>query len=172
MTWAWGGGLKSILRPLVLKLLIDLKPPPPVILLLAVPRRLFCFGSLVILDVVCRYLSLFLLYFNFEIVKIKVTGCAISSFRQFAVKRRHAKRRKDEKNAMQKDEKTKKMPCEKTKRRNNAMREDKITPRQKTKERHAKRRNNENTKTRQKNVLVRSLKDNSYDFKYLNSFSV
>ena len=29
MTWAWGGGLKSILRPLVLKLLIDLKPPPP-----------------------------------------------------------------------------------------------------------------------------------------------
>ena len=35
---------------------------PPVILLLAVPRRLFCFGSLVILDVVCCYLSLFLLY--------------------------------------------------------------------------------------------------------------
>ena len=35
---------------------------PPVILLLAVPRRLFCFGSLVILDVVCRYLSLFLFY--------------------------------------------------------------------------------------------------------------
>ena len=33
-----------------------------VILLLAVPRRLFCFGSLVILDVVCRYLLLFLLY--------------------------------------------------------------------------------------------------------------
>ena len=42
--------------------LVDLKlvkaPPPPVILLLAVPRRLFCFGSLVILDVVFRYLSL------------------------------------------------------------------------------------------------------------------
>ena len=29
-----------------------------VILLLAVPRRLFCFGSLVVLDVVFRYLSL------------------------------------------------------------------------------------------------------------------
>ena len=32
------------------------------ILLLAIPRRLFCSGSLVILYVVCRYLSLFLLY--------------------------------------------------------------------------------------------------------------
>ena len=31
---------------------------PPVILLLAVPRRLFCFGSLVVLDVMFRYLSL------------------------------------------------------------------------------------------------------------------
>ena len=29
---------------------------PPAILLLAAPRRLFCFGSLVILDVVCCYL--------------------------------------------------------------------------------------------------------------------
>ena len=38
-----------------------------VILLLAVQRRLFCFGSSVILDVVCRYLSLFLLYINIEI---------------------------------------------------------------------------------------------------------
>ena len=37
-------------------------PPPPVILVLAVPRRLFCFGSLVVLDVVFRYLSLCLLY--------------------------------------------------------------------------------------------------------------
>ena len=43
---------------------------PPAILLLAVPRRLFCFGSLVILDVVCRYLSLFVLYMNIEIGKI------------------------------------------------------------------------------------------------------
>ena len=42
-------------------------PPPPVILLLAVPRGLFCFGYL---DVVCRYLSLFLLYINIEIGKI------------------------------------------------------------------------------------------------------
>ena len=33
----------------------------PAILLLAVPRRLFCFGSLVILDVACRYLSYFVL---------------------------------------------------------------------------------------------------------------
>ena len=31
---------------------------------LAVPRRLFCYGSLVILDVVCSYL---LLYINIEI---------------------------------------------------------------------------------------------------------
>ena len=31
---------------------------PPVILLLAVPRRLFCFGSLVVSDVVFRYLLL------------------------------------------------------------------------------------------------------------------
>ena len=38
----------------------------PVILLQAVPRRLFCFGSLVILDVVCRYLSLFLSYINIK----------------------------------------------------------------------------------------------------------
>ena len=42
---------------------------PTVILLLAVPRRLFCFGSLVILDVVIRYLSLFFLYINIEIGK-------------------------------------------------------------------------------------------------------
>ena len=34
------------------------------ILLLAVPRRLFCFGSLVNLNVVCHYLSLFLFYVN------------------------------------------------------------------------------------------------------------
>ena len=40
---------------------------PPVVLLLAVPGRLFCFGSLVILDVVCRYLSIFLLYINIKI---------------------------------------------------------------------------------------------------------
>ena len=36
-------------------------PPSPVMLLLAILRRLFCFGPLVILDVVFRYLSLFLL---------------------------------------------------------------------------------------------------------------
>ena len=34
-----------------------------------VPRRLFCFGFLVILDVVCRCLSLFVLYINVEIGK-------------------------------------------------------------------------------------------------------
>ena len=32
-------------------------------------KALFCFGSLVILDVVFRYLSLFLLYINMEISK-------------------------------------------------------------------------------------------------------
>ena len=37
--------------------------------LLAVPRLLFCFGSLAILDVICRYLSLFLLYINIKIGK-------------------------------------------------------------------------------------------------------
>ena len=37
--------------------------------LLAVPRRLFCFGSLVVLDVVLRYLSLCLLYINTKIGK-------------------------------------------------------------------------------------------------------
>ena len=42
---------------------------PPVILLLAVPRRLLCFGSLVVLDVVFRYLSLCLLYINTKIGK-------------------------------------------------------------------------------------------------------
>ena len=41
-------------------------PPPPAILLLAIPRRLFCVCSLMILDVVCRYLSLFVLYINKE----------------------------------------------------------------------------------------------------------
>ena len=47
-----------------------LKPPTtPVILLLAIPRRLFCFGSLVILDVVSGHLSLLLLYINIEIGK-------------------------------------------------------------------------------------------------------
>ena len=42
---------------------------PQVNLLLAVSRRLFCFGSLMISDVVCRYLSLFLLCINKEIDK-------------------------------------------------------------------------------------------------------
>ena len=45
---------------------------PPVILLLAFPRRLFCFGSLVVLDVVFRCLSLFSLYINIKIGKIDV----------------------------------------------------------------------------------------------------
>ena len=38
-------------------------------LLLAVPRRLFCFGSLVILDVARCYLWLFTLYINTKIGK-------------------------------------------------------------------------------------------------------
>ena len=33
---------------------------PQQFLLLAVPRRLYCLGSVVILNVVCRYLSLFM----------------------------------------------------------------------------------------------------------------
>ena len=37
--------------------------------LLAVPRRLFCFGSLVILDVARCYLWLFTLYINIKIGK-------------------------------------------------------------------------------------------------------
>ena len=40
--------------------------------LLAVPRRLFCFGSLVILDVARCYLWLFTLYINIKIGKIVV----------------------------------------------------------------------------------------------------
>ena len=42
---------------------------PPVISLLSVPRGLFCFGFLVILDVVHCYLWLFLLYINMKIGK-------------------------------------------------------------------------------------------------------
>ena len=38
--------------------LITVGQGPPVMLLLAVPRRLFCFGSLVVLDMVFLYLSL------------------------------------------------------------------------------------------------------------------
>ena len=64
--------------------------------------------------------------------------CAISAFRLFAAKRRHAKIRKDEKtscektkNAMQKDEK---MKCEKTK---SDTRKDEISAR-KDEKRHAK----------------------------------
>ena len=38
-----------------------------VVLLLAVVGRFFCFGSLVVLDVVCRYLSIFLFYINIKI---------------------------------------------------------------------------------------------------------
>ena len=41
------------------------------ILLLAVPRRLFCFGSLVIIDLVCHYLSC---YINIEIGKNRLAG--------------------------------------------------------------------------------------------------
>ena len=47
-------------------------PPPPVILLLAVPKRLFYFSCLVILDVACCYLWLFSLYVNIKVGKIVV----------------------------------------------------------------------------------------------------
>ena len=54
--------------------LVDLKlvKAPQYFLLLAVPRRLFCFGSLVILDVARCYLWLFTLYINIKIGKIVV----------------------------------------------------------------------------------------------------
>ena len=39
---------------------------PPVIFWLAVPRRLFCFGSLVVLDVLSGYVLLFLFEINLE----------------------------------------------------------------------------------------------------------
>ena len=42
---------------------------PNYFLVLAVPRRLFCFGSLVILDVARCYLWLFTLYINIKISK-------------------------------------------------------------------------------------------------------
>ena len=54
-------GTKAELR----RRLVDRKlveAPPPVILLLAVPIGFLCFVSLGILDVACRYLSLFLLF--------------------------------------------------------------------------------------------------------------
>ena len=39
---------------------------PPVMILLADPRQVYCFGSLVILDVACCYLCLFSLYINIK----------------------------------------------------------------------------------------------------------
>ena len=59
------------MRVLVDRKLVEAPVPSPVILLPAVPRRLFCFGSLVVLDVVFRYLWLVLLYINIKIGKIK-----------------------------------------------------------------------------------------------------
>ena len=60
-------------RGLVDRKLVQAPPSPPVILLVTVPGRLFCFGSLVILDVVYRYLSVFLLhvYINIKISKTR-----------------------------------------------------------------------------------------------------
>ena len=55
-------------RGLVDRKLVE-APPPPSNSLLAVPMRLFWFGLLVILDVVCRYLSLFVIYINIELGK-------------------------------------------------------------------------------------------------------
>ena len=58
-------------RGLVNRQLVQAPPPlpAPVISLLAVPRRLFYFGSLVILDVARCYLWLFSLYINIKIGK-------------------------------------------------------------------------------------------------------
>ena len=44
----------------------------PVVLLLAAPGQLFCFGSLVVLGVMCCYLWLFLLDVD---IKIGMDGC-------------------------------------------------------------------------------------------------
>ena len=44
----------------------------PMVLLLAVPGRLFCFGSLMVLGVARCYLWLFSLYIN---IKMKKNGC-------------------------------------------------------------------------------------------------
>ena len=53
------------------KLVLKAAPPPLLeISLLAVPGRLFCFGSLVILDVACRHLWFFSLYINIKIGEI------------------------------------------------------------------------------------------------------
>ena len=61
--------LVKILQELVDRELVQ---APKKFLLLAVPRRLFCFGSLVILDVARCYLWLFTLYINIKYVKIVV----------------------------------------------------------------------------------------------------
>ena len=63
--------LVLILISVFLRRLVDRKlvEAPQYFLLLAVPRRLFCFGSLVILDVARCYLWLFTLYINIEIGK-------------------------------------------------------------------------------------------------------
>ena len=59
-------------RGLLARKQVHAPPPlsPPGISLLAVPRRLFCFGSLVILDVARFYLWLFSLYINSKKVQI------------------------------------------------------------------------------------------------------
>ena len=66
-------------RGLVNHKLVKAPLPHTVILLLAIPRRLFCFGSLVILDVVCRYLLLFLLYINIKIGKKYMLNVRLAS---------------------------------------------------------------------------------------------
>ena len=72
-------GTKTELRASVGGSQTSWSPLPPVILLLAVPMWLFCFGSLVISDVVCRYLSFFFLYINIKIdvkmLNYPVTTC-------------------------------------------------------------------------------------------------
>ena len=51
------------------KLVYPPPSPPPVIPLLGVPRRLFCFGYLVVLDVVCGYVLLILSDIKIENIK-------------------------------------------------------------------------------------------------------
>ena len=53
-------------RRLVDRKLVNPPPPPSFFLLPTVSRRLFCFGSLVVLDVVCDYVLFSLLDIKIE----------------------------------------------------------------------------------------------------------
>ena len=68
--FVWGTKAESRARGLADRKLVQAPPPPPPSNFIAgFPRQLFCFGSLVILDVACCYLWLFSLYLNIKIGK-------------------------------------------------------------------------------------------------------